>query len=91
MVDVEDGFPVISHLNVDVNFSGLLMVTKCNDAACTGGDETITTVDDPSASAGLQTSIAIGDDGRPVISYWQYAEDGAKLKVTRCGNPSCDD
>jgi hypothetical protein len=84
----EDGFPVISYFD---RTSGALKVAKCNDAACTGGDETITTVDDPPTNAGLQTSIAIGDDGRPVISYWQYAEDGAKLKVTRCGNPACDD
>lgn len=85
----DDGFPVISYFD---RTAGALKVAKCNDEACTGGNETITTVDDPSTeSAGFDTSIAIGDDGRPVISYWQYYEDGAKLKVTRCGNSSCDD
>ena len=84
----DDGFPVISYFD---RTAGALKVAKCNDAACTGGNETITTVDDPPSNAGFHTSIAIGDDGRPVISYWQYEEDGARLKVTRCGNSACDD
>ncbi len=84
----DDGFPVISYFD---RTSGALKVAKCNEATCKGGDETITTVDDPPTSAGFHTSIAIGDDGRPVISYLQYDEGVAKLKVTRCGNPACDD
>jgi len=84
----DDGFPVISYFD---RTAGALKVAKCNDEACTGSNETITTLDDPPTFAGFHTSITIGDDGRPVISYWQYDESGAKLKVTRCGNPSCDD
>jgi len=84
----DDGFPVISYFD---RTAGALKVAKCNDEACTGGNETITTVDDPPFNAGFDTSIAIGDDGRPVISYWEYAEGGARLKVTRCGNSACDD
>jgi len=84
----DDGFPVISYFD---RTAGALKVAKCNDEACTGGNETITTVDDPPFNAGFDTSIAIGDDGRPVISYWEYAEGGARLKVTRCGNSECDD
>ena len=84
----DDGFPVISYFD---RTAGALKVAKCNDEACTGGNETTSTLDDPPTSAGFDTSIAIGDDGRPIISYWQYEEDGARLKVTRCGNPACDD
>jgi hypothetical protein len=84
----DDGFPVISYFD---RTAGALKIAKCNDEACSGGNETITTVDDPPTSAGFDTSITIGDDSRPVISYWQYEESGAKLKVTRCGNASCDD
>jgi len=84
----DDGFPVISYFD---RTAGALKIAKCNDEACTGDNETITTVDDPPTSAGFDTSITIGDDSRPVISYWQYEESGAKLKVTRCGNASCDD
>ena len=83
----DDGFPVISYFD---RTAGALKVAKCNDQACTGGNETITTVDDPPTSAGFQTSITISDDGRPVISYLQYDASGGKLKVTRCGNASCD-
>jgi len=84
----DDGLPVISYYD---RTAGALKVAKCNDKACTGGNETITTVDDPPTSAGFQTSITIGADGRPVISYWQYDAAGARLKVTRCGNAACDD
>ena len=67
----QDGFPVISHRNNDLNFSGLLMVTKCNDAACAGGDELTTQVDDSlgSSSSASCTSLAISGDGYPVIAY----------------------
>ena len=46
-----------------------LKVVKCNDAACTGGDETITTINDFDNTTGINTSIAIGADSFPVISY----------------------
>jgi len=84
----DDGFPVISYFD---RTAGALKVAKCNDLACSGRNETITTVDDPPTNAGFHTSITIGEDSRPVISYWQYDESGAKLKVTRCGNPLCID
>ena len=43
-------------------------MAKCANAACTGVP-TITTVDDPVNDVGHYTSIAIGTDGLPVISY----------------------
>jgi len=55
--------------------------------ACAGVDETITTVDDPDKKVGLWTSIAIGTDGNPVISY--FDETAGALKVVHCGTPSC--
>ena len=79
-----DGFPVISYQDFSVR---ALKVLKCNDPACAGGGETITTVDDPANDVGSYTSIAIGTDGFPVISY-QDATAGA-LKVLKCKNPSC--
>ena len=36
---------------------------------------------------GSNTSIAIGQDGRPVISY--YDETNTALKVARCNDPPC--
>jgi hypothetical protein len=79
-----DGFPVISHLDLTAH---ALKVAKCNDAACAGGNETITTVDDPADSVGYYTSIAIGSDGFPVISY--FNDTARSLKVAKCNNASC--
>jgi len=68
-----DGNPVISYKSG----SGL-KVAKCNDPACTGGDETVTLV----GGGGLYTSIAIGADGFPVVS----ADNGEFVK---CLDASC--
>ena len=56
------------------------------NAACTGAS-TISTVDDPVNFVGEYTSIAIGADGFPVISYWDQA--AAALKVVKCNKASC--
>jgi hypothetical protein len=56
-------------------------VAACNDPACAGANENITTVDDPANSVGEYTSIAIGTDGNPVISYYDATADS--LKVAR--------
>jgi hypothetical protein len=78
-----DGFPVISYHDTP---AGTLKVAKCANAACTGAS-TITTVDDPANDVGWRTSIAIGTDGFPVISYHDYT--AKTLKVAHCGNASC--
>ena len=46
-----------------------------------------TTVDDPVNSVGRHSSIAIGADGLPVISY-QDITAGA-LRVLKCGTRTC--
>jgi len=77
----DDGLPVISYYH---GTAGALKVARCANPACTGVS-TITTVDDPPGSnVGLDTSIAIGADGRPVVSY--YDETGDALKVAQCAN-----
>ncbi|HQW81244.1 MAG TPA: hypothetical protein PLQ74_05185 [Pseudomonadota bacterium] len=79
----DDGRPVISYL--DDAGGGLLKVAKCANAACTGA-AVVTTVDSNPAII-LTTSIAIGSDGRPLVSY----HDGVpgSLKVAHCANTSC--
>jgi len=72
-----DGNPVISYLD-DTN--GDLKVARCNDPACAGGGETITAVD-TAGNVGTDTSIAIGTDGNPVISYRDTTN--SDLKVAR--------
>ena len=77
-----DGLPIISykdHTNED------LKVVKCGNATCSS-DNTITTVD-AVGDVGSHTSIAIGTDGLPVISYWDFTNND--LKVAKCGNADC--
>lgn len=78
-----DGLPVISYRN---STAGTLKVAKCVNAAC-AGTSTITTVDDPANSVGEYTSLALGADGRPVISY--YDRSAEAIKVAKCANAAC--
>ena len=79
-----DGNPVISYY--DGANRNHLKVAACNDPACTGGDETVTTVD--AGFSGVYTSLAIGTDGNPVISY-EAGFGGPVLKVAHCNDPAC--
>jgi hypothetical protein len=47
---------------------------------------TMTTVDSV-GNVGVFSSITIGMDGLPVISYWDIAN--GDLKVAKCGSPTC--
>lgn len=78
-----DGRPVVSYWD---ETAGTLKVAKCANAACTGA-ATITTVDDPANSVGEYTSVAIGADGRPVISYFDRTAEA--IKVAKCANAAC--
>lgn len=81
-----DGKPVVAYFD---RSNESLKVAKCHDHAC-ALTATITTVDDPpDAAVGSETSIAIGRDGRPVISYIDYTN--FTLKVARCNDPACAD
>ncbi len=79
-----DGLPLISYHDFT---NGSLRVAKCNDAACAGGDETLSTVD--SGGVGTHTSIALGADGLPVISYFDFNVTNFDLKVAKCNDAAC--
>ena len=77
-----DGLPVVSYhdwTNHD------LRVLHCGDRGCTAGN-TITLVD-TAGDTGYETSITIGADGLPVISYRD--ETNKFLKVLHCGTIAC--
>jgi len=80
-----DGFPVISYRE---SGGTDLRVAKCADTDCSTAP-TLTTVDDPDGTddVGEFTSIAIGPDGNPTVSYYDKAN-GA-LKVAKCVDPAC--
>ncbi|MFN7979432.1 MAG: hypothetical protein U0P30_14950 [Vicinamibacterales bacterium] len=78
-----DGFPIVSHRDAT---NGALRVTHCGNAACTSGN-TSATIDNPVNAVGTNTSIAIGADGRAVISH-QDSTAGA-LRVTHCATVAC--
>ena len=68
------------------NNAASLKVAKCVNAACTG-TATITTVEETANDIGFYGSIAIGNDGLPVISYHDLTAD--TLKVAKCGTRTC--
>lgn len=79
-----DGLPVIAYVD---RTAENLKVAKCNDQACAGGNENISTVDDPDNSSGWYASIAIGQDGLPIIGYLDRT--ARALKVAKCDSSSC--
>ncbi len=48
-----------------------------------------TTVYDPADSVGSESSLAIGADGLPIVSYVVGNPNAGALGVTHCGNPAC--
>jgi hypothetical protein len=81
-----DGLPVISYYD---SANGRLKVASCNDPACAGEDEIVTTLNDPDPGVGVHTSIAIGADEFPVVSYQSASIWEGTLKVAKCNDASC--
>ena len=79
-----DGLPIISYQDL-TNYGPhiyALKVAKCETVSCTRA--LITAVD---ATGGDDSSVAIGIDGLPVISYQDQLN--ADLKVAKCETVSC--
>jgi hypothetical protein len=79
-----DGLPIVSYFHT----IGRLKVAKCGDAACSPAGRIVSVVDSPlNTSVGLYTSIAVGADGLPVVSY--HDQTNGALKIAKCGNVAC--
>jgi hypothetical protein len=77
-----DGLGLISYFD---GTNSDLKVAHCGNAACSAGN-TITTVDS-GGDVGGDTSVTVGADGLPLISY--YDTTNRNLKVAHCGNAAC--
>jgi hypothetical protein len=78
-----DGLPVVSYVDVS---NGDLKVLHCGNAACSAGNGT-TAVDPGPVGADVDTSIALGTDGRPLVTYYDF--DDGDLRILRCGDAAC--
>ncbi len=77
-----DGLPLVSYID---NTNDDLKILHCGNAACTSGNTS--TPIDAASSGGGSTSVNIGMDGLPVVSYYDSAN--GDLKVLHCGNATC--
>lgn len=77
-----DTYPVISYYYSVSGVTGL-KVCKCKDIACAATPQ-ITKLD---TGGGEYTSIAIGTDNNPVVSYFDVTN--GHLKIAKCTTPSC--
>jgi hypothetical protein len=84
-----DGLPLVSYYDSN---AGNLKVAHCNDIACAGQDESVTTVDTATEAVGFTSSIAVGRDGLPIVSYQEDNPPGnASLRVAHCNDLACAD
>ena len=79
-----DGFPIISYWS---ETSGQLKAYKCSNVTCSEGTAYPLDSMGPAQTNQSATSIAIGTNGDPVISYWDSINN--YLKFYRCQNSSC--
>jgi hypothetical protein len=78
------GRPVISYFGYSTGSFGLRVV-HCGDLTCASGN-TIVAPDDQ-GFAGSHTSIALDDEGNPVVAY---ADKGyRRLRLLHCGDETC--
>ena len=81
------GNPVVAHHDI-ASYAYDLVLLHCNDANCSGGDESITTPD-TAGQTGEDPSLVLDAAGNPVISYRSGPSGAKQLTVLRCDDPNC--
>ena len=82
-----NGNPIVSYYDIT---NSALKVAACNNPTCTGtteNDRSDNYIIDSTIAVGQYTSIAIGTNGNPIISYWDLGN--LDLKIAACNNPTC--
>ncbi len=80
-----DTYPVISYFN-----GTGLQIAKCNSANCCANNACSNSTVSVDAGSNVYTSLAIGTDGYPVISYMSILSAIDKeLRVLKCGSSDC--
>jgi len=82
LVRGSDGLPVISYLDTT---NSVIKVVKCGNSACSSGN--VFTVLDNFGTTQENTSMSIGADNLPAISYFDSVNND--LKIIKCGNTNC--
>ena len=77
-----DDNPIISYFDAT---NGDLKVIKCSNQSCSAFTPPV--ILDSVGIVGYYTSIAIGADNNPIISYYDFTNED--LKVVKCSNPNC--
>jgi hypothetical protein len=81
-----DGFPIISYFDNDARN---LKVAHCKSIDCNNTAGYDINVIDSGENVGKHTSIAIGWDELPIISYWDAANQS--IKIAHCNDLECSD
>lgn len=77
------GNPVVSYHD---RSNGDLKLLHCNDPACAGGDESITSPDFL-GNVGAFSSLALDAAGNPVVAYFDAGN--MALRILHCNDPNC--
>ena len=80
-----DGNILVAYM-VDTTSTDSVKVAKCSNALC--ASVAITTIDQiPGATVGIGVRITAGNDGLPVMSYFDAT--AASIKLARCTRTDC--
>jgi hypothetical protein len=86
-----NGYPVIATIAPTGGGEFYVVLYRCNDADCTGGDESVTTIESfwlPTFISS-EAELALDASGNPILAYLKDAGGNRELRVIHCGNAAC--